>query len=617
MTSKVRKKQKAQRKNQYVNRSYNDFRNELLNHAGTYFSAQNRDFSTSSLGGMLLDFAAIVGDSLSFYVEQQFNELNPETATNTENVIKHLRNAGINNTTNSPSSVYVTFLIEVGATSSTNVTPNKNYLPIIKSGTRIISNNGIEFSLVEDIDFSSGYESEVGEEDASGNIETLILSKKGLCISGQVTSESLVFSNDTQNNFLTYELENEDVTDILLVIDEDLNRYHEVEYLTQNTIYKKVDYSKDSYFEIVPAIFRFIRETNFANGRTILRFGNGDGAVLKDNILDNPEDILIPLKQTDYFSNKSLDPNKLLKSNSLGVSPKGKRVNIRYRHGGGQNHNVPVESIDEILEIKIIFPEISSETEDNVAKMTEVMESADVINEEEAVGGSDSLSLEELKLYIPNALKMQSRIITHEDLIGRIYTMPTNFGRINKVAAIDNPYSNGSKDLYVICKDINNFYIPASDAVKNNLSKYLNEFRLIGDNFNILDVGIFNFGIKIEIRVNEGYDIDSVRADLAFRIVENMRFDALQIGESIDTNGLVNVALNTDGVTSVITNQKNMITSKTTANNFFDEDTDDVLVYNDNFFNPISSYDEGFIYPDPGSIFEMRYSANDIEIIAN
>jgi len=617
MTSKIRKKQKTQRKNQYINRSYNDFRNELLNHAGTYFSAQNRDFSTSSLGGMFLDFAAIVGDSLSFYVEQQFNELNPETATNTENVIKHLRNAGINNSTSSPSSVFVTFLIEVDATSSTNATPNEIYLPIIKSGTRLISNNGIEFSLVEDIDFSSGYESEVGEEDSSGNIETFILSKKGLCISGQVTSETVVFSNDTQNNFLTYELENEDVTDILLVIDEDLNRYHEVEYLTQNTIYKKVEYSKDSYFEIVPAIFRFIRETNFANGRTVLRFGNGDGAVLKDNILDNPEDILIPLKQTDYFSNKSLDPNKLLKSNSLGVSPKGKRVNIRYRHGGGQNHNVPVESIDEILEIKIIFPEISSETEDDVAKMTEVMESADVINEEEAVGGSDSLSLEELKLHIPNALKMQSRIITHEDLIGRIYTMPTNFGRINKAAAIDNPYSNGSKDLYVICKDINNFYIPASDAVKNNLSKYLNEFRLIGDNFNILDVGIFNFGIKIEIRVNEGYDIDSVRADLAFRIVENMRFDSLQIGEPIDTNGLVNIALNTDGVTSVITNQKNMITSKTTANNFFDEDTDDVLVYNDNFFNPISSYDEGFIYPDPGSIFEMRYSANDIEIIAN
>tara|TARA_B100001121_G_scaffold282767_1_gene276379 strand:- start:1112 stop:2962 length:1851 start_codon:yes stop_codon:yes gene_type:complete len=616
MTSRIRKKQKLQRKNQYINKSYNDFRNELLDHATTYFSNQNRDFSPSSLGGMFLDFAAIVGDSLSFYVEQQFNELNPETATSTENIIKHLRNAGINSSNNSPSSLHVTFLIEVDVVSSTNPEPKSEFLPIIKEGTRLISDSGIEFTLVEDIDFSSGYESEPGDEDDNENITTLILSKKGLCISGQTTTESVKFPDTNQNNFLSYELENEDVTDILMVIDEDLNKYYEVEYLTQNTVYKKVDYSKDSYFEILPAIFRFTRETNFSNGRTVLRFGNGDGSVLKDNILDNPEDILLPLKQTDYFTNKSLDPNKLIKSNSLGVSPKGKRVQIRYRHGGGQDHNVPTETINEIIETKIIFPNLVDESS-NLDKMTEVIESVDVINEEEAVGGSDSLSLDELKLQIPNALKAQSRIITHEDLIGRIYTMPTNFGRINKAAALDNPYSNGSKDLYVVCKDINNFYIPASDAVKNNLSKYLNEFRLIGDNFNILDVGIFNFGIKIEIRVSEGYDIDSVRTDLAFRIVENMRFDALQIGEPIDTNGLVNIALNTDGVVAISTNQKNMILSKTSANKFFDEDIDDTLSYNDNFFNPISSYEDGFIYPEPGGIFEMRYSANDIEIIVN
>lgn len=617
MTSKIRKKQKLQRKNQYINRSYSDFRRELLDHASTYFSNQNRDFSPTSLGGMFLDFAAIVGDSLSFYVEQQFNELNPETATNTENVIKHLRNAGINNSTSSPSSVFVTFLIEVNVISSTNLAPKSQFLPIIKEGTRMIADNGTEFTLVEDVDFSSGYELEPGDEDDNGNITTLILSKKGLCISGQITTESFVFpTDDNQNSFLTYELENEDVTDIIMVIDEDLNKYYEVDYLTQNTVYKKVDYSKDTYFEIVPAIFRFIRETNFANGTTVLRFGNGDGSVLKDNILDNPEDILLPLKQTEYFTNKALDPNMLLKSNSLGVSPRGKRVQIRYRHGGGQDHNVPIETINEVLNPKVIFPEITDEAS-NINEMTEVVESLDVINEEEAVGGSDSLSIDELKLQIPNALKMQSRIITHEDLISRIYTMPTNFGRINKAAALDNPYSNGSKDLYVVCKDINNFYVPASDAVKNNLSKYLNEFRLIGDNFNILDVGIYNFGIKIEIRVSEGYDIDSVRTDLAFRIVENMRFDALQIGEPIDTNGLVNIALNTDGVVAISTNQKNMILSKTSANKFFDEDIDDTLSYNDNFFNPISSYEDGFIYPDPGGIFEMRYSANDIEIIVN
>ena len=155
MTSRIRKKQKLQRKNQYINKSYNDFRNELFDHATTYFSNQNRDFSPSSLGGMFLDFAAIVGDSLSFYVEQQFNELNPETATSTENIIKHLRNAGINSSNNSPASLYVTFLIEVDVISSTNPEPKSEFLPIIKEGSRLISDSGIEFTLVEDIDFDT------------------------------------------------------------------------------------------------------------------------------------------------------------------------------------------------------------------------------------------------------------------------------------------------------------------------------------------------------------------------------------------------------------------------------------------------------------------------------
>lgn len=617
MTSKISNKLKQERKNQYINRSFSDFKNELLNYANEKFSNQNRDFSEASLGGMLLDFAAIVGDSLSFYAEQQFNELNYETATVTDNIISHLRNSGIKSNNNSPSSVNVTFFIEINAKTDNNGrrVPNLSLAPLIKEGTELTSNSGINFTLVENIDFSEGFLQEVGDEE-DDVIETFILSKKGLCISGQVSNENISFASGSQQDFLSYELSNEDVSDIILVVDDELNIYHEVDYLSQNTVYKKVENSNDAYLEIIPATHRFIREVNFANGRTTIRFGNGNGLVLKDNILDNPEDLLLPLKQTEYFSDKALDPNKLINSNSLGISPAGKRVQIRYRHGGGLDHNVIIGDINEIDKLYITFP-YSNNIEDDEEEFIGIRNSIEVFNEEEAIGGSDGLELDELKLQIPNAMKSQSRIITHEDLIGRIYTMPTNFGKINKAAAIDNPYSNGSKDLYIVCKDVNNFYVNASDAIKANLSKYLNEYRLIGDNFNILDVAIFNFGIKLEIRVSSGFDIESVRSDLAFRIIENMRFDNLQIGEAIDTNGIINVALNTDGVTAVLTNQENIVMTKSETDEFVDEDTDNVLSYNNNLFDPISSYDEGFIYPESGGIFEMRYTAQDIEIIVN
>ena len=53
------------------------------------------DFSEVSLGGMLLDFAAIVGDSLVYYAEQQFNELDYTTATDVNNIVKHMQRANI------------------------------------------------------------------------------------------------------------------------------------------------------------------------------------------------------------------------------------------------------------------------------------------------------------------------------------------------------------------------------------------------------------------------------------------------------------------------------------------------------------------------------------------
>ena len=61
---------------------------------------------------MLLDFAAIAGDSLSYYMDHQFGELDPSLSTERDNIIRHLRRAGIKAVPPSPSSVDVTFFID-------------------------------------------------------------------------------------------------------------------------------------------------------------------------------------------------------------------------------------------------------------------------------------------------------------------------------------------------------------------------------------------------------------------------------------------------------------------------------------------------------------------------
>ena len=147
--------------------------------------------------------------------------------------------------------------------------------------------------------------------------------------------------------------------------------------------------------------------------------------------------MLLPLKDSNYTSRIGLDPNKLLSSNTLGVSPRGKTLSITYRHGGGNSHNVGTNDINSVDNPIITFPYETNSNSLTDDKKEEILFSISVINEEEAIGGTPGLTLNELKSQIPNAMKSQSRIITHQDLIARIYSMPSDFGRVNKIAAIE------------------------------------------------------------------------------------------------------------------------------------------------------------------------------------
>ena len=79
----------VRQKNNFIAKSKEDYKSELLDYARKNFENQIEDFSEASLGGMFLDFAAIVGESLTNYVDFQINELNYETATSDFNINNH------------------------------------------------------------------------------------------------------------------------------------------------------------------------------------------------------------------------------------------------------------------------------------------------------------------------------------------------------------------------------------------------------------------------------------------------------------------------------------------------------------------------------------------------
>ena len=102
MAIEVKKRIKKERVRNFVAKDFDALRSELLSYARIYFPDKIQDFSEASLGGLFLDLAAMVGDTMSFYLDHQFNELNPLTAIESANVTRHVREAGVKITGASP-----------------------------------------------------------------------------------------------------------------------------------------------------------------------------------------------------------------------------------------------------------------------------------------------------------------------------------------------------------------------------------------------------------------------------------------------------------------------------------------------------------------------------------
>ena len=90
-----------------------------------------------------------------------------------------------------------------------------------------------------------------------------------------------------------------------------------------------------------PAPYRFTTSTSRKTGKTTLTFGGGSALSTDDDIMPDPSEVSISLYgKRKSFSRFSIDPNSLMKTRTLGISPRNTLIQVRYRAGGGISHNV-------------------------------------------------------------------------------------------------------------------------------------------------------------------------------------------------------------------------------------------------------------------------------------
>ena len=596
MSDNIKNKFGIQRKRSYLNRDFDDFRLDLLRYANIYFKDKIQDFSEASLGGLFLDMAAYVGDNMSFYLDHQFREMDPNTAVESQNIEAMVRNAGIKITGNAPASVTVQFYIEVKTDTDPTTgekVPRAVSLPRIKDGAKLSTSSGIVFNLTEEIDFSEKddnglYLAEITPIlDSNNNVGSFVMMRSGLCVSGTIKTQTAVIGDFIPYRTIT--LDEPHVSAVLRVYDSKGNNYYEVESLSQDTVFRKNKLSNgDTSIEVITAPYRYTTSTAINNRSTTLRFGSGNSSQILENTVPDPSDLALPLYGKQTFSSFSLDPNRLLSSPSLGVSPADTTMKIVYRHGGGAEHNVD--------EIEFIFLQNASYQDTQDIKL-----SLAVSNDSPARGGAAAPALNDLKNFVTSARTMQNRIVTVDDLLARVYTLPTEFGVVYRANVLPNPENALSSILYIVSRNSSGQLAPSSDALKKNLSTYLNEFRLIGDAMDVLDASIVNYQIKLTCRFAHNANKYELISLIIRKVKKLFEASTVALGKPIVKSDILNVVINQPGVVSCVSIE--LVNVNGTVQN---------KTYSDTQKNLDLALKDDIYFAEPHEIYELRHPNNDI-----
>lgn len=609
MTTDTRKQITKQIKTRkYLNKDFTGFKQDLFEYARVHFPDRIRDLSEPSLSGLFLEFAAYVGDVQSFYLDHQFHELDPNTSVELRNIERHLRNAGVDVVGASPAVVDITVSLEVPAdTNQSPPVPQLAALPVIQAGTTFPSNAGTFFELTEDLDFSEKIDDnyiasvKISSRDANNNPTAFIMSRKGIAISGTRQVES--FSVGNFEPFKKFNLSKESVTEVVSVSDSQGNVYYQVEYLTQDTVYQALISRNDDNelvkenLAIIPAPYRFIKRTDLQTRLTSLVFGGGGGATLDDDIVPDPSEFAVPLYGKRNFSRFSLNPGNLLQTTTLGVLTPNSTLTVEYRFGGGLKHNVSPGAIRGLGSLNITFPYGASSS---VASF--VRRSVDAVNEFEARGGDDAPTVDELKAKIPAVRASQGRIVTKEDLLARVYTMPSNFGRVYRASVRSNPNNPLATQLFIISRNNQGQLSVSPDSLKKNLQTYLNGFRMISDAIDILDAQVVNLKVEFSVVIDPSKNKKLVLQNVVSRLKQYFSVKHFEIDQPIILSDLQNLIYNNNGIVSVtnvsIKNLSGPVNGRTYSSSQFDVE---------------SNTTKGIVIGPPGSIFEIRFKNFDIE----
>jgi hypothetical protein len=230
---------------------------------------------------------------------------------------------------------------------------------------------------------------------------------------------------------------------------------------------------------------------------------------------------------------------------ALGVVPTpNTTMFIRYKVGGGATSNLGPNVIKGLGIINMTVNGPNATTNQNVIK------SLKVNNLFPAIGGKDTPSVEEIRNMVKYNFASQNRAVTIKDYQTKISQIPGKFGA---------PFRNGIFEeqnkikIYVLNLDANgNLTNQSTTTLKENMSNYLADYRMMNDYVQIADGRIVNIGLEVDLFIDKQVAQSQVMSQVINEVKKYFNINKFEMGENIYVSPLIETINNIGGVLNII-----------------------------------------------------------------
>ena len=597
----------------YTSRDFANIRTDLVNYVRQYYPDIFGDFNDASVGMMLLELNAAVGDMLSFNTDRMFAETQIDYAKERKSILSIARTLGLKVPGKRASATIVDLSVTLPVFGDTF---DVSYAPIIKGGSQV-SGAGKIFELNNDVDFSSPFTVSgvpnrliIPNFNSNGTLINYTITKREIVTNGYSKILKRVINTSDSRPFLEVILPDNDVLTVdsiitlpgtnysttptfsdFLNID---NRWFEVDALAEDKVFIEDNTRVSDNSGIKPGKWisvskRFIREYTDL-GFTKITFGAGTQDI---NSLCDFDTNPTLVKQIGNFINNM----------SLGVVPTpNTTMFIKYKVGGGADSNLGPNVIKGLGILDMVVNGTNATTNQNVKK------SLKVNNLFPAIGGKNAPSVEEIRNMVRYNFASQNRAVTIKDYQTKISQIPGTFGA---------PFRNGVFEeqnkikIYVLSLDSNgNLTNQSTTTLKENMSNYLADYRMLNDYVQIADGRIVNLSFEIDLFIDKKVSQSQVMSQVITEVKKYFDVNKFEMGENIYISPLIETINNIGGVLNLIDIR---IYNKVGEGKYSINEISQPYV--DTITRQIDIQDMT-IFGEPTTMFEIKYPTKDILVRA-